>query len=230
MGINQPGAGKQGGLGTAEERGPLDGSGTSSSFILLGFAQPCSACEMFSLKDPAVRWVKNILLSQELAEILVNLQKYVFVGAACSVRRTSINYASRKPFSWNEVLTVLRALSGRLCWEWSFAGKHVSTGEAQGGKHRAPAPLPHRQTPHQAPAVLQCSNRNLWILKLQKNPIDFFFCPLKACLPCHPSPSGCGWTSPNGVSTKNLTMGICPHPTSLSSCGASTAACLPQFP
>lgn len=49
---------------------------------------------MFSLKDLAVRWVKNILLSQELAEILVNLQKYVFVGAAYSVRGTSINYFS----------------------------------------------------------------------------------------------------------------------------------------
>lgn len=53
---------------------------------------------MFSLKDLAVRWVKNILLSQELAEILVNLQKYVFVGAAYSVRETSINYFGRKPF------------------------------------------------------------------------------------------------------------------------------------
>lgn len=97
--INQPGAGKEGGQGREGSAGPWPGgSGTSSSFILPGFAQPCSACEMFSLKDPAVRWVKNILLSQELAEILVNLQKYVFVGAACSVRRTSINYASRKPF------------------------------------------------------------------------------------------------------------------------------------
>lgn len=132
-------------------------------------------------------------------------------------------------FSWNEVLTVLRALSARLCWEWSFAGKHVSPGEAQGGRHRAPAPLPHGQTPHQVPAALLCSNQNL--LNCKKNPIDLFFCPLKSCLPCHPSPPGCGWTSPGGLST----MGICPHPTSLSSCGASTAepslllACL-SFP
>lgn len=66
--------------------------------------------------------MKNILLSQELAEILVNLQKYVFVGAAYSARRASINYSRRKPFSWNKVLTVFRALSEaavlgmELCW------------------------------------------------------------------------------------------------------------------
>lgn len=77
-------------------------------------------------------------------------------------------------FSWNEVLTVLRALSARLCWEWSFAGKHVSPGEAQGGRHRAPAPLPHRQTPHQVPAALLCSNQNLLNCK---KPHRFIFLP-----------------------------------------------------
>lgn len=102
MGINQPGAGKQGGQQTERECGPLlSAAGWVRDFQFIysaGFTQPCSVCVMFSLKDPAVRWVKNILLSRELAEILANLQKYVFVGAAYSVRGTSINYSSRKSF------------------------------------------------------------------------------------------------------------------------------------
>lgn len=214
MGINQPGAGKQGGLGRAGEHGPLRrAAGWLRDFQFIysaGVCPACSACEMFALKDPAVRWVKNILLSQELAEILVNLQKYVFVGAAYSVRRTSINYSSRKPFSWNKVLSVFRALSGWLCWEWSFAGKCQHWGGPK-GQTQSSCPVPHRQTPHQEPAQIKISV----ILNCKQN-INLFSCLLKACLPCCASPPGCGWTFPSGVSTTSLTVGMCPHPVSLS--------------
>lgn len=220
MGINQAGAGKQGGLGRAGERGPLRrAAGWLRDFQFIysaGVCPACSACEMFSLKDPAVRWVKNILLSQELAEILVNLQKYVFVGAAYSVRRTSINYSSRKPFSWNKVLSVFRALSGWLCWEWSFAGKCQHWGGPKGQTELLPSAP--QADPSPVPAQIQISV----ILNCKQN-MDLFSCPLKSCLPCHAPPPGCGCTFPSGVSTKSLTVGMCPHPVSPSRCGASTA-------
>lgn len=73
-------------------------------------------------------------------------------------------------------------------------------------------PLPHGQTPHQVPAALPCPNQNLCKLKLQTKQ-RFVLLPPKACLPRHPSPPGCGWASPSGISTRSLTVGTCPHPT-----------------